>query len=234
MAKVIKTSYEAKKAIKEGVDKVADVVKVTLGPTGKAVILDRGFGSPTITDDGVTVAKDIDLEDKFENVGASLIKEVANKTNDEAGDGTTTATVLAQKMIEEGFGAVAIISNRAHEIKRGMDKAVKFVVDELRKVKKDVKTREEIAKVATIASLDAEVGSLIAEIMEEVGHDGVVTVEEGQTIGVEKEVVKGMRFDNGYVSAYMVTNTERMVAEMNEPYILITDQKVSSLSDILP
>jgi len=234
MAKVIKTSYEAKKAIKEGVDKVADVVKVTLGPTGKAVILDRGFGSPTITDDGVTVAKDIDLEDKFENVGASLIKEDANKTNDEAGDGTTTATVLAQKMIEEGFGAVAIISNRAHEIKRGMDKAVKFVVDELRKVKKDVKTREEIAQVATIASLDAEVGSLIAEIMEEVGHDGVVTVEEGQTIGVEKEVVKGMRFDKGYVSAYMVTNTERMVAEMNEPYILITDQKVSSLSDILP
>lgn len=221
-------------AIKAGVDRVADAVKVTLGPTGKAVILDRGFGSPTITDDGVTVAKDIELEDKFENVGASLIKEVANKTNDEAGDGTTTATVLAQKMIEEGFAAVALNSSRANDLKRGMEKAVKFVVDKLQGVKKEVKTREEIAQVATISSLDPEVGKLIAEIMEEVGHEGVVTVEESQSIGLEKEVVKGMRFDKGYVSHYMVTNTERMESELNEPYILITDQKVSSVQDILP
>jgi chaperonin GroEL len=234
MSKIIKYGYEAKQAIKAGVDKAANVVKVTLGPTGKTVILDKGFGGPTVTDDGVTVAKDIELEDKFENVGASLIQEVANKTNEEAGDGTTTATVLAQKMIEEAFGAVAINSARANDIKKGMDKAVAFVVEELRKMKKDVKGKAEIQQVATIASLDAEVGKLIAEAMEEVGNDGVITVEEGQTIGLEKEVVKGMRFDKGFVSPYMMTNTERMEAVWDDAYILITDEKISSVQEVLP
>jgi len=234
MAKIIKTGLDAKKAIKAGVDKVADIVKVTMGPTGKAVILEKSYGSPTITDDGVTVAKDIELEDKFENIGASLIQEVANKTNDEAGDGTTTATVLAQKMIEEGFAAAALNSTRALEIKKGMDKAVKYVVEELQKMKKDIKTKSEIEQVATIASLDSEVGKLIAEVMDEVGNDGVITVEEGQTIGLEKEVVKGMRFDKGYVSPYMVTNPERMLAEVNDPYIFVTDQKISSIQEIVP
>lgn len=234
MSKIIKYGFLAKQAIKSGVDQAANAVKVTLGPTGKAVILDKGFGSPTITDDGVTVAKDIELADKFENVGASLIQEVANKTNEAAGDGTTTATVLAQTMIQEAFEAAALASTQANEIKKGMDKAVRFVVSELGKVTKDVKTKEEIQQVATIASLDEEVGKLIAEAMEEVGHDGVITVEEGQTTGLEKEVVKGMRFDKGFVNPYMVTNTERMEAVWEDPYILITDKKVSSVQDVLP
>ena len=234
MSKIIKYGLEAKQAIKAGVDKAADVVRVTLGPTGRTVILDKGYGSPTVTDDGVTVAKDIDLEDKFENVGASLIQEVANKTNDEAGDGTTTATVLAQKMIEDGFEMLKRNPYKANDMKRGMDKAVKFVVDELNKVKKEVKGKEGIEQVATIASLDPEVGKLIAEAMEEVGHDGVITVEEGQTTGLEKEVVKGMRFDKGFVNPYMVTNPERMEAVWNDPYILITDKKVSSVQEVLP
>ncbi len=234
MAKIIKYGFEAKQAIKAGVDKAANAVRVTLGPTGKAVILDKGFGSPTVSDDGVTVAKEIELEDKFENVGASLIQEVANRTNEEAGDGTTTATVLAQKMIEESFEAAALASSRANDIKKGMDKAVKFVVEELQKVKKEIKNKEEIKQVATIASLDPQVGELIAEAMEEVGHDGVITVEEGQTIGIEKEVVKGMRFDKGFVSAYMITNSERMEAVWEDPYILITDKKVSSVQEVLP
>ena len=234
MSKMIKTGFEAKQAIKAGVDKAANVIKVTLGPTGKAVILDRGYGSPTVSDDGVTVAKDIELEDKFENVGASLIAEVANKTNEEAGDGTTTATVLAQKMIEEAFEAAALNSSRANDIKKGMDKAVVFVVEQLRAMKKDVKGKAEIEQVATIASLDPEVGKLIAEAMEEVGHDGVITVEEGQTIGLEKEVVKGMRFDKGFVSPYMMTNSDRMEAVWEDPYILITDKKLSSVQEVLP
>lgn len=234
MAKIIKYGFDAKQAIKAGVDKAANAIKVTLGPTGKAVILDKSYGSPTITDDGVTVAKDIELEDKFENVGASLIQEVANKTNEAAGDGTTTATVLAQTMISEAFEAAALASTQANEIKKGMDNAVKFVVQELNKVKKDVKTKEEVQQVATIASLDEEVGKLISEAMEEVGHDGVITVEEGQTIGIVKEVVKGMRFDKGFVNPYMVTNAERMEAVWEDPYILITDKKVASVQEILP
>nr|MDQ3018705.1 chaperonin GroEL [bacterium] len=234
MSKIIKTGFEAKKAIKEGVDIATDAIKVTLGPTGKAVILDRGFGSPTISDDGVTVAKDIELEDKFQNVGVSLIQEVANKTNEAAGDGTTTATVLARRMINEAFEVVAVDPSRAYDIKRGMDKAVRFVVQELNAIKREVKTKQEIEQVATISSLDPEVGKLIAEIMEEVGNDGVVTVEEGQGVGLEKEVVKGMRFDKGFVSAYMVTNTERMEAVWEDPYILITDKKVSNVQEILP
>ncbi len=234
MSKLIKTGFEAKKVIKEGVDIAADAIKVTLGPTGKAVILDRGYGSPTISDDGVTVAKEIELEDRFQNIGVSLIKEVASKTNDDAGDGTTTATVIAQKMIEEAFAELERNTFKANDLKRGMDKAAKFVVEELNKVKKEVSSQEGIQQVATISSLDPEVGKLIAEAMQEVGNDGVITVEEGQTIGIEKEVVKGMRFDRGFVSSYMVTNTERMEAVWEDPYILITDKKISSVQDILP
>lgn len=233
-AKDIKFGHDAKKAIKAGVDKAANAVKVTLGPTGRTVILDRGFGAPTITDDGVTVAKGIELEDKFENVGASLIQEVANKTNEAAGDGTTTATVLAQKMIDVAFETQKDNFSNANDIKRGMDKAVRFVVDELNKVKKEIKTQAEIQQVATISSLDTEVGKLIAEAMEEVGHDGVITVEEGQTIGLQKETVKGMRFDKGFISGYMVTNPERMEAVWENPAILITDKKVTSVHDVLP
>ncbi len=234
MSKLIKTGFEAKKAIKEGVDIAADAIKVTLGPTGKAVILDRGYGSPTISDDGVTVAKEIELEDKFQNIGVSLIQEVANKTNEDAGDGTTTATVLAQKMIEEAFAELERNTFKANDLKRGMDKAARFVVEELNKVKKEVSSQEGIQQVATISSLDPEVGKLIAEAMQEVGNDGVITVEEGQSIGIEKEVVKGMRFDRGFVSSYMVTNTERMEAVWEDPHILITDKKISSVQEILP
>ncbi len=233
-AKDIKFGHDAKKAIKAGVDKAANAIKVTLGPTGRTVILDRGYGAPTITDDGVTVAKGIELENKFENVGASLIQEVANKTNEAAGDGTTTATVLAQKMIDVAFDTQKDDFSNANDIKRGMDKAVAFVVSELNKVKKEIKTQEEIQQVATISSLDPEVGKLIAEAMEEVGHDGVITVEEGQTIGLEKETVKGMRFDKGFVSGYMVTNPERMEAVWENPKVLVTDKKVSSVHDVLP
>lgn len=234
MAKIIKTGFAAKKAIKEGVDIAADAIKVTLGPTGKAAILDRGFGSPTISDDGVTVAKEIELEDKFQNIGVSLIQEVANQTNEEAGDGTTTATVLAHKMIEEAFVELERNPFKANDLKRGMDKAVKFVVDQLAKSKKEISGREGVEQVATISSLDSEVGKLIAEAMEEVGNDGVITVEEGQTVGIEKEVVQGMRFDKGFVSQYMITNTERMEAVMDDPHILITDKKISSIQDVLP
>ncbi len=232
MAKLILSSSEAREKIMAGVDKLANIVKVTLGPKGRNVILDKGFGSPTITNDGVTIAKEISLEDKFENVGASLIQEVAEKTNDVAGDGTTTATVLAQAILnhwKELRGQADVLS-----VKRGIDKAVMFVVEELKKVKKEVKTSEEIAQVATISSLDPEVGKLISEAMNEVGKDGVITVEEGQTMGLEKEVVQGMRFDKGYVSPYMVTNPERMEAVWENPYILITDKKISSIQEVLP
>ncbi|MEJ0021509.1 MAG: chaperonin GroEL [Candidatus Doudnabacteria bacterium] len=232
MAKMILSSSDAREKIMIGVDKLANIVKVTLGPKGRNVILDKGYGSPTITNDGVTIAKEIQLEDKFENVGAQLLLEVAEKTNDVAGDGTTTATVLAQAILyhwKELRNQADVLS-----VKRGIDKAVVFVVDELKKVKKDVKTSEEIAQVATISSLDPEVGKLIAEAMNEVGKDGVITVEEGQTIGLQKEVVKGMRFDKGFVAPYMVTNPERMEAIWENPYILITDKKISSIQDVLP
>jgi chaperonin GroEL len=232
MAKMIKASADAREQIMKGVDALADVVKVTLGPKGRNVILDEGYGAPTITNDGVTIAKKIELEDKFQNVGAALIKEVAEKTNDVAGDGTTTATVLAQAILknwrEVKYDADVL------SIKRGLDKAVKFVVDELIQMKKAVSTSEEIAQVGTISSLDPEVGRLIADAMNDVGKDGVITVEEGQTVGVEKEVVKGMRFDKGYVSAYMVTDTSRMEAVWDNPYLLVTDKKISSVQDVLP
>ncbi len=234
MSKIVKKGFAAKMAIMNGVNIAADAIKVTLGPTGKAVIIDKGFGSPLISDDGVTVAKELELEDKFENIGASLIQEVANKTNEGAGDGTTTATVLAQKMIEQGFEAAAIAPAHANSIKRGMDLAVRFVVEKLTEVSKKISTKEEIEQVATISSLDPVVGKLISEIMDEVGKDGVITVEEGQTIGLEKEVVKGMRFDKGFVSPYMMSDATRMEAVWEDPYILITDKKVASVQDVLP
>lgn len=233
MAKQIEFSESARSALKRGVDKLANAVRVSLGPKGRNVVLDRGFGSPTVTNDGVTIAKEIELEDKFENIGASLIKEVAEKTNDVAGDGTTTATVLAQALVDEGLKNVAAGADPIM-LKRGMDMAVKVTVAGLKKISKPINNKKEIAQVATISSLDERVGNLIAEIMEEVGKDGVITVEESQTFGLEKEVVKGMRFDKGYVSPYMITNSERMEADFEDPYILITDKKVSALTDILP
>jgi len=233
MAKQILFDEKARGAIKKGIDQVADAVKVSLGPKGRNVVLDKGFGSPTITNDGVTIAKEIDLEDKSENVGAQLIKEVAEKTNDVAGDGTTTATVLAQAMIEEGLKNVAAGTDPI-ALKGGIQKTVKAAVAGLKKITKPVQDQKEVAQVATISSLDHQVGQMIADIMQAVGKDGVVTVEEGQTFGLEKEVVQGMRFDKGYVSPYMITNPERMEADFEEPYILITDQKISAVQDVLP
>src|SRR3989344_4454572 len=233
MAKQLLFNEAARAAVKKGVDKLANAVKVSLGPKGRNVVLDKGFGSPTITNDGVTIAKEIDLEDKFENVGAQLIKEVAEKTNDVAGDGTTTATVLAQAIIEEGLKNVAAGTDPI-ALRSGMNKAVAAAIVGLKKITKPVKGNKEVAQVATISSLDDQVGQMIADIIEAVGNDGVVTVEEGQTFGLEKEVVQGMRFDKGYVSPYMITNAERMEAEFEDPYILITDHKVSSVQEILP
>jgi len=233
MAKQILFDEKARQLIKRGVDKLADAVKVTLGPKGRNVVLDKGFGSPTITNDGVTIAKEIELEDKFENVGAQVVQEVASKTNDVAGDGTTTATLLAQNMVAEGFKNVAAGANPM-VIKNGIAKGVKKVVEELKNISKPVNTNEEIAQVGTISSQDPEVGKLIAEALEKVGKDGVVTVEESQTFGLSKEVVEGMQFDKGYVSPYMITNTDRMEAEYKDAQILITDKKISALNEILP
>lgn len=233
MAKQIIFDDKARASLKRGVDQLANAVKVTLGPKGRNVVIDRGFGSPIITKDGVTVAKEIELEDKFENIGAALVKEVASKTNDLAGDGTTTATVLAQAIINEGLKLVAAGINPI-EIRQGIEKEVSEVVNKLKKMSKQISTKEEIAQVASISANDPEIGKIIAEAMDSVGNEGVITVEEGQSFGVEKEVVEGMQFDKGYVSHYMVTNTETMKAEMEDPYILITDRKVSAVQDILP
>ena len=233
MAKQIYYKEQAREALKRGVDKIANAVKVTLGPKGRNVVLDKGFGSPTITKDGVTVAKEIELKDKFENVGAELIKEVASKTNDVAGDGTTTATVLAQAVVAEGFSAVNSGANPM-VLKKGMDKAVDWVIDYLNKKKKSVSSHEKIKEVASIAANDPEIGKLIADVFKEVGKDGVVTVEESQSTEMSKELVEGMQFDRGYVSAYMVTNPERMEAVYEDPYILITDKKISSVQEIVP
>jgi len=233
MAKQILYNEEARAAIKRGIDKLANAVKVSLGPKGRNVLLDKGFGAPTITNDGVSIAKEIELEDKFENVGAELIKEVAEKTNEVAGDGTTTATVLTQAMVEEGLKNVAAGTDPL-ALRSGMQKAVAAAIVGLKKITKSIKDKKEIAQVATISSLDPMVGEMIADIMSEVGNDGVVTVEEGQTFGLEKDVVSGMRFDKGYVSPYMITNSERMEAEYDDAYILVTDKKVSAVQDILP
>ncbi|MBI4592026.1 chaperonin GroEL [Candidatus Uhrbacteria bacterium] len=233
MAKQISFHEEARAALKRGVDKLANAVKVTLGPKGRNVVLDRGFGAPTITKDGVTVAKEIELEDKFENLGAELVKEVASKTNDVAGDGTTTATVLAQSMISEGLRNVTAGTN-PQVLRRGIEKGVETIVKEIKeKIATPIKGGE-IEKVASISANDAEIGSMIAKAMEKVGENGVITVEESQSFGVDVEVVEGMQFDKGYVSHYMVTNTDRMESEYHDAYILITDKKVSSVQDILP
>jgi len=233
MSKQFKFDEDARQSLKRGVDKLADSVRVTLGPRGRNVVLDKGFGTPNITNDGVTIAKEVELEDKFENMGAELIKEVAEKTNDVVGDGTTTAVILGQAMIDEGLRNVAAGTDPM-SIKKGIEDKVRAIIKILEDGSKQIKTKEEIAQVATISSEDNEVGNMIADIMEEVGKDGVVTVEESQTFGLSKELVEGMQFDNGYISHYMVTNTERMEAEYRDPYLLITDQKISSINDILP
>lgn len=233
MAKQIKFSEEVRRKVKAGVDKLANTVKVTLGPEGRNVVLDKGFGAPNVCSDGVTIAKEIELADKFENMGAALVKEASIKTNDVAGDGTTTAVVLAQAIIGEGFRNVAAGANPM-EMRKGIEKGVAAVVEALRKEAKPITNKEEIAQVATISAQDAEVGALIAEVMEKVGKDGVITVEESQTFGLSKEIVEGMQFDKGYISPYMITNVEKMEAEYKEPYILITDKKISAVSEILP
>lgn len=233
MAKQILFSEKARTALQRGVDKLANTVKVTLGPRGRAVVLDKGFGSPTITLDGVTIAKEIELEDKIENIGAELVKEVASKTNDVAGDGTTTATVLAQVFIREGIKNVSTGLNPI-ALKKGMNEAAKVVVDFLKTKSKQISTPEEIAQVATISARDEEVGKLIAEVIEKIGKDGVVTVEESQTLGLSKEIVEGMQFDKGYISPYMITDHERMEASLKNPYILVTDKKISAINDLLP
>lgn len=233
MAKQIKFGEDARKSLLEGVNKLADTVKVTLGPKGRNVVLDKSFGAPLITNDGVTIAKEIELEDKFENMGARLVKEVSEKTNDVAGDGTTTATVLAQAMIKEGVKNVAAGADPM-AMKRGIDKAVKSAVEGLQKISVPVNGKEDIARVASISANNEEVGNLIAEAMERVSKDGVITIEESKTSNTELNVVEGMEFDKGYVSPYMVTDTEKMEAIVDNPYILITDKKISNIQEILP
>jgi chaperonin GroEL len=234
MAKQLKYSEDARRRLESGVNKLADAVKVTLGPKGRNVVLEKKWGSPTITKDGVTVAREIELEDVYENMGAQLAKEVATKTNDVAGDGTTTATVLAQAMVKEGLRNVAAGANPML-LKRGIDQAVERVVAQIASVARDIETQEEIAHVASIsANNDDEIGKVIAEAMDKVGKDGVITVEESQTFGLELDFVEGMQFDKGYVSPYMVTDTERMEVVYDEPYVLVVNQKISAVHDLLP
>ncbi|MBE3575073.1 MAG: chaperonin GroEL [Firmicutes bacterium] len=233
MPKQLVFDEQARRAMERGVNILADAVKVTLGPKGRNVVLEKKFGSPTITNDGVTIAREIELEDPWENMGAQLAKEVATKTNDVAGDGTTTATVLAQAMIREGLKNVAAGANPMM-IKRGMDAAVAKAVEALKEVSRPVEDRKSIAQVASISAADEEIGGLIADAMEKVGKDGVITVEESQTMGTSLEIVEGMQFDRGYVSPYMATDTERMEANLEDPYILITDKKISAVHDLLP
>ncbi|MFA5163526.1 MAG: chaperonin GroEL [Patescibacteria group bacterium] len=233
MPKQIIFDEKARLALKRGVDQLANAVKVTLGPKGRNVVIDKSYGAPIITKDGVTVAKEIELEDKFENVGASIIKEVASKTNDAAGDGTTTATVLAQAIIQNGLKLVAAGVNPI-EIRKGIEKRVAEIVSELKNLSQAISTPEEIAQVASISANDEEIGKIISEAMTSVGQEGVITVEEGQSFGVEKEVVEGMQFDKGYISPYMISNQDTMKAEMSDPYILITDKKISSIQEVLP
>ena len=233
MAKEIKYGAEARRALEEGVNKLADTVRVTIGPKGRNVVLDKSFGAPLITIDGVTIAKEIELEDRFENMGAQLIKEVASKTNDVAGDGTTTATVLAQAMVHEGMknleaGANPII------LRKGMKKATDVAVEAIAKMSSKVKDKDQIAKVAAISAGDAEVGQMVADAMEKVSNDGVITIEESKTMKTELDLVEGMQFDRGYVSAYMATDMDKMEANLDDPYILITDKKISNIQEILP
>lgn len=232
MAKQIRFDEDARRRIKSGIDKVADAVKVTLGPKGRNVVLDRGFGTPMITNDGVTIVKEIDLEDKFENIGAEFVKEVANKTNDAAGDGTTTATILTQSIVESGAKFISKGIN-VIELKNALLKLSKRVSSDLKKSSKEV-SGDAIEQVATISAQDGEVGKMIAKVIEKVGKDGVITVEESQTFGLQDDVVEGMKFDKGYISPYMITSAESMEAELKDPHILITDKKISAISEILP
>ena len=232
-AKQLEYAEDARASLRKGIDALANAVKITLGPKGRNVILDKKFGPPTITNDGVTIAKEIEVENPFENMGAQLIKEVATKTNDVAGDGTTTATVLAQSMIHDGMKNVAAGANPM-AIKRGMESASRTVVEELKKLSIAVAGKDQIAQVASISAADSEIGGLIAEVMEKVGKDGVITVEESKGIRYEIEYVEGMEIDRGYISPYFVTNAERMEAGLDDPYILITDKKISAVADVLP
>ncbi len=233
MAKQLIFDETARRSLKRGIDRLADAVRVTIGPKGRNVVLDKKFGAPTITNDGVTIARDIELDDPFENMGAQLLKEVATKTDDVAGDGTTTAVVLGQAMVAEGLRVVTAGANPM-VIKAGIEKAVAAVVEEIKRVARPVNSREQIAAVAAISAADPEVGEIIAEVMDKVGKDGVITVEEGQSLGLEKEYTEGMQFDRGYLSAYFVTNAERMEAVLENPVLLITDKKISSVADMLP
>lgn len=233
MVKEIKFSEDARRSMLAGVDKLADAVKVTLGPKGRNVVLDKKFVAPLITNDGVTIAKEIELEDPYENMGAKLVAEVANKTNEIAGDGTTTATVLAQAMIQEGLKNVTSGANPVG-IRQGIDKAVAIALEELAAISKPVSSKEEIAQVGAISAADEEIGQFISEAMEKVGNDGVITIEESKGFKTELEVVEGMQFDRGYASPYMVTDSDKMIADLENPYILITDKKISSFQDILP
>ncbi|HNU81266.1 MAG TPA: chaperonin GroEL [bacterium] len=233
MAKQIIFDEKARLALKRGADQLANAVKITLGPKGRNVVIDRSYGSPIVTKDGVTVAKEIELEDKFENIGASIVKEASAKTSDAAGDGTTTATVLAQAIITNGLKLVAAGVNPI-EIRKGIEVRVAQIVSALKQMSKSISTKEEIAQVGAISANDEEIGKIIAEAMDSVGKEGVITVEEGQSFGIEKEVVEGMQFDKGYVSPYMISNQETMKAEMSDPYILVTDKKIASLQEILP
>ena len=233
MGKIIKFNEDARKALEVGVDTLADAVKITLGPKGRNVVLDRGFGAPMITNDGVTIAKEIELKDPIENLGAQIVKEVATKSNDVAGDGTTTATVLAQALIKEGLKMVASGANPVF-IRRGMELASKKVIEELTKRAKKVESNEEIAQVGSISAGDIEIGQLIAQAMEKVGESGVITVEEARSLDTTLDVVEGMQFDNGYLSPYMVSDSERMVVEMDNPFVLITDKKIANMKELLP
>lgn len=233
MPKQILFNESARKKLKIGIDKLANTIKVTLGPRARLVVLDKGFGAPEISDDGVSIAKEIELKDKIENLGVEIMKEVAEKTSEAAGDGTTTAVLLAQAIVSEGLKNVAAGADPL-SLKRGIEKGVKAVVDYLKTISKPISKKEEIAQVATIASLDPEVGKMIAEVFSEVGKDGVITVEESKKFGLEKETVKGLQFDRGYISPYMITNPERMEAVLEEPYVLVTDKKISALPEILP
>jgi len=232
-AKQLNYSEEARRALKRGVDALADAVKITLGPKGRNVVLDKKFGPPTITNDGVTIAKEIELQDPFENMGAQLLKEAATKTNDVAGDGTTTATVLAQAIVHEGFRNVTSGANPL-QLKRGVERGVAAIIEELKKNSKTIGDKAEIAQVAAISAADEEVGRLIADVMDKVGKDGVITVEESKTLKFETEYVEGMQFDRGYISPYFISDPTRMEAALDEPYILITDKKISSIQEVLP
>ena len=233
MAKEIKFSEEARRSMEKGINQLANTVKVTLGPKGRNVALDQSFGAPLITNDGVTIAREIELEDRYENMGAQLVKEVATKTQDVAGDGTTTATLLAQAIIREGLKNVAAGANPII-LQKGVKRAVDVTVEEIRKFSKEVESKDAIAQVASISAGNEEIGNLIAEAMGKVGNEGVITVEESRTMGTTLDVVEGMQFDRGYISPYLVTNAEKMEAELDDPYILITDKKIANIQEILP